>query len=181
MLTELSGKISDALSHLSNEYGKLSVGRANPSLVEGVSVMAYGAPGPLKNIASVSVMDPQTLAINPFDKTLLPEISKGISAANIGLNPQDNGESVLINIPPMTEERRKDIVKIAKKLAEDAKVSIRNIRADCNKNIARAKDEKTITEDEAGNFGIDLQKAIDTANKKIEEAYKIKETDIMKV
>ena len=83
MLSELSGKITDALSHLSSEYGKLSVGRANPGLVESVSVMAYGSPGPLKNVATVSVMDPQTLSINPFDKSLLPDISRGISSANI--------------------------------------------------------------------------------------------------
>ena len=142
---------------------------------------AYGMKQPLKNIATVSVLDTQTLSISPFDRSLIADISRGIGAANLGLTPQDQGESILINIPPLTEDRRRELVKVAKGMAEEARVSIRNIRGDFHKRIQSGKADNTITEDEATNYGIDLQKQIDDANKQIDEVTKHKEEDIMRV
>lgn len=144
MLPDLTEDLKKAESHLSNEFAKLQVGRANPAVVEGITVSAYGSYQPLKNIASVSVMDPQTLSILPWDKSLIRDIDKAITDANLGLNPQNNGESILIKIPTLTEERRKDLVKIAKKLAEEGKIAIRNIRADSMKKSKLLKLQKKL-------------------------------------
>lgn len=141
----------------------------------------YGSMQPIKNSASIGVLDPQTLSISPWDKELIGVICKAITAANIGLNPQSGAESILIKVPQMTEERRKEMAKIVKKYGEDAKVSIRNIRGDFHKQIAKQKTEKEISEDEAKDLESNLQKLIDDANKKIEEATKHKEVDVMKV
>lgn len=126
-------------------------------------------------------MDPQTLSIQPWDKGLIRDIDKAITEASLGLNPQNNGESILIKIPTLTEERRKDLVKIAKKLAEEGKVSVRNIRAESMKKIKAAETAKEIGEDVMKGYESDLQKKIDDEIKKIDEMLTKKETDIMKV
>lgn len=180
MLSNLQNELSKAITHLQSEYAKLQVGRANPALVEGVHVTVYGAVQPLKNIASVTNLDAQTLTIQPWDKTLIKDIEKGISDANLGLNPSNNGESLMIKIPPLTEERRKEIVKVASRLTEEAKVSIRNIRWDYKKKIDTAKTNKEISEDEAKTLESNLQKWIDTAIKDIEAKFHEKESDILK-
>lgn len=143
--------------------------------------MAYGSLGPLKNIAAVSIMDANTIVIQPWDKTLIKDIEKGISDAKIGLNPSNNGESLMIKIPPLTEERRRDLVKIASRLGEEGKVGIRNIRQDFKKKIDKAKADKEISEDEAKGYEANLQKDIDKGIKDIEEMLKVKEVEIMKV
>jgi ribosome recycling factor len=181
MLSDLTEDLKKAELHLSNEFAKLQVGRANPAVVEGITVSAYGSYQPLKNIASVAVMDPQTLSIQPWDKSLIRDIDKAITDANLGLNPQNNGESIMIKIPTLTEERRKDLVKIAKKLAEEGKIAIRNIRADSMKKIKAAETAKEIGEDVAKDYETDLQKKIDAEIKKLEEMLAKKETDILKV
>ena len=136
--------------------------------------MAYGSSQPLKNVAAVSVLDAQTITIQPWDKSVITE-------ANLGLNPNNNGESIMINIPPLTGERRKELVKIASRLLEEGKVGIRNVRADYKKKIDTAKANKEISEDEAKGYEADLQKQIDTATKEVEAMFKKKEEDIMKV
>lgn len=123
--------------------------------------MAYGSLGPLKNIAAVSIMDASTIVIQPWDKSLIKEIEKGISDAKIGLNPSNNGESLMIKIPPLTEDRRKDLVKIANRLGEEGKVGVRNIRQEFKKKIDKSKSDKEISEDEAKIYEINLQKEID--------------------
>lgn len=143
--------------------------------------MAYGSLGPLKNIAAVSIMDASTIVIQPWDKTLIKDIEKGISDAKIGLNPSNNGETLMIKIPPLTEERRRDLVKIASRLGEEGKVGIRNIRQDFKKKIDKAKADKEISEDEAKGYEANLQKDIDKGIKDIEEMLKVKEVEIMKV
>lgn len=173
--------IDKSVSHLNTEYSKLQMWRANPALVEDILVDSYGAMQALKNTASVGLLDSQTLTIKPWDKGVIHAIAKAISESGLGLNPQSMADSIMIKIPPMTEERRKDIAKIAKKLAEEAKVSVRNVRADAMKTIKKAEDDKTISEDERKDLESDLQKKIDDANKKIEEHCKLKEADIMKV
>lgn len=180
MLSNLKNDLNKATEHLKNEFGKLQVGRANPAIVESVLVNAYGTVGPLKNVAAVSNLDAQTLSIQPWDKTLIKDIEKGISDANLGLNPSNNGESLLIKFPPLTEERRKEIVKVAGKITEEAKVSVRNVRADYKKKIDLAKSEKTISEDEAKLHENNLQKEIDAIVKTIENMLSEKEKDILK-
>lgn len=181
MLTNLTSDLKKAEEHLHNEFAKLQVGRANPAIVEGIMISAYGSVQPLKNVASVSIMDAQTLSIMPWDKSLIKDIDRGITDANIGLNPQNNGESIMIKIPTLTEERRRDLVKIAKKLAEDGKIAVRNIRADYAKKIKTAETAKEISEDMTKSFEADLQKAVDAEGKKIDAAFDHKETDIMKI
>ena len=143
--------------------------------------MAYGSLGPLKNIAAVSIMDAQTIVIQPWDKALIRDIEKGISDAKIGLNPSNNGETLMIKIPPLTEERRRDLVKIASRLGEEGKVGIRNIRQEFKKKIDKSKADKEISEDEAKVYETSLQKEIDKGIKEIEEMLKTKEVEIMKV
>ena len=181
MLDEAKKQLEKALHHLEGEFGKLQMGRANPALVEDIRVEQYGSLQALKNCASLNILDPQTLSIAPWDKTLIHPIAKAITEAGVGLNPQTMGDSVLIKIPPMTEERRKDMVKIVKKFAEDGKVSVRNIRGDILKQIKKQETDKLISEDMAKDMEKDLQKLIDDANKNIDEAAKKKEADVMKV
>lgn len=181
MLDFLTPDLQKAEDHLKNEFAKLQVGRANPALVEGIMVSAYGSVQPLKNVASVSIMDAQTISIQPWDKTLIRDIDRAITDASLGLNPQNNGESIMIKVPTLTEERRKDLVKLAKKLAEDGKVAVRNIRADYMKKIKNAETSKEIGEDVAKGYETDLQKQIDKEVDKIEAMLSHKETDIMKV
>ena len=181
MLQKAKDGIDKATKHLDTEYWKLQLGRANPALLEDITVEVYGTPGPLKNSASVSVMDPQTLNIKPWDKSIIHTIEKAISDSGMGLNPQNMWESIIIKVPALNEERRVEITKIAKKLAEDANVAVRNAIADSHKDIKKALDEKEISEDEEKNLQTELQKIVDEANKKVDEHYKNKEVDIMKV
>ncbi|MDD2693669.1 MAG: ribosome recycling factor [Candidatus Gracilibacteria bacterium] len=181
MLTNLQQELHKAKNHLQNELAKLQAGRANPAIVEGVYVMAYGSSQPLKNVAAVSTLDAQTIVIQPWDKTIIRDIEKGISDANLGLNPSNNGESLMIKIPPLTEERRRDLVKLASRLGEDGKVGIRTVRQDFKKKIDSAKANKEISEDEAKSYETDLQKQIDAAMKEVDSFLKTKEDDIMKV
>ncbi len=181
MLADLSSQLTKAVEHLKSEYSKLQAGRAKPELVEDILVPVYGSSMPVKNVASVSVMDQRTLSIIPFDRTTGADICRGIAGANIGLNPQDRGDSILINIPMMTEENRRNLQKIARNMAEDTKVSIRSIRADFHKNIQKAKTDKTESEDVLKAYEEDLQKAIDGTNKQIDDLAKTKEEEVMKI
>lgn len=181
MLSNLQQELSKAINHMKTELSKLQAWRANPAIVEDIYIMAYGNLGPLKNIASVSIMDASTIVIQPWDKSLIKDIEKGISDAKIWLNPSNNGESLMIKIPPLTEERRRDLVKIANRLGEEWKVGIRNIRQEFKKKIDKSKSDKEISEDEAKVYEANLQKEIDKGIKEIEEMLKIKDTDIMKV
>lgn len=181
MLANLQQELNKAKDHMKNELAKLQAGRANPAIVEGVFVMAYGSSQPLRNVAAVSTLDSQTISIQPWDKSVIRDIEKGISDANLGLNPNNNGETIMIKIPALTEERRKELVKVAGRMTEDGKVGIRNIRQDYKKKIDTAKTNKEISEDEAKGYEADLQKSIDAAIREIEGLLKEKETDIMKV
>lgn len=181
MLANLQQELHKAKEHLQNELAKLQAWRANPAIVEGVYVMAYGSSQPIRNVAAVSTLDAQTIVIQPWDKTIIRDIEKGISDASLGLNPSNNGESLMIKIPPLTEERRRDLVKLASRLGEDGKVGIRTVRQDFKKKIDTAKANKEISEDEAKSYETDLQKQIDAAIKEVDSLLKTKEEDIMKV
>jgi len=179
MLHTLTSDLEKAEQHLHDEFAKLQVGRANPAIVESITVMVYGSVQPLRNVASVGTLDAQTISIQPWDKTVLRDIAKAINDANIGLNPQDNGESILIRIPALTEERRRDLAKIAKKLSEEGKVTVRNIRQDYLKKI-KSQDE-SVSEDIVKQQEKDLQKSIDEAIVLVDKMTKHKEEEIMKI
>ena len=164
-----------AVSHLETELAKIRAGKANPIMLKGVSVEYYGNMTPLNQVASVSTPNAQTISIQPWEKDMLEEIEKSIINSNLGLNPVNNGESLLINIPPLTEERRVELTKIAKSESESAKVSIRNTRKDANNKI-KALD---ISEDLKSNLEIDSQELTDKYIKKVDEMFTLKEKDIL--
>lgn len=181
MLTKAKDWIEKAIKHLDLEYSKLQLGRANPAMVESILVEQYGSMQPLQNVASVSNLDAQTLTIKPWDKWVIHSIAKAITDSWMWLNPQTMADSVMIKIPPLTEERRREVAKIAKVLAEEAKVSVRNARQESLKVIKKAEDDKEISEDIRKQNENDLQKLIDEANKRVDEHFKKKEADIMKI
>ena len=164
-----------AISHLETELAKIRAGKANPIMLKGVSVEYYGNMTPLNQVASVSTPNAQTISIQPWEKEMLEEIEKSIINSNLGLNPVNNGESLLVNIPPLTEERRVELTKFAKSESESAKVSIRNSRKDANNKI-KALD---ISEDLKSNLEIDSQELTDKYIKKVDEMFTLKEKDIL--
>ena len=164
-----------AVSHLETELAKIRAGKANPIMLKGISVEYYGNNTPLNQVASVSTPNAQTISIQPWEKDLLDEIEKSIISSNIGLNPVNNGESLLINIPPLTEERRIELTKLAKSESESAKVSIRNTRKDANNKIKNLE----ISDDLKSNLEVDSQDLTDKYIKKVDEMFSAKEKDIL--
>ena len=164
-----------AISHLESELAKIRAGKANPIMLKGISVEYYGNLTPLNQVASVSTPNAQTISIQPWEKEMLDEIEKSIISSNLGLNPVNNGESLLINIPPLTEERRVELTKLAKSESESAKVSIRNTRKDANNKIKSLE----ISDDLKSNLEVDTQDLTDKYIKKVDEMYSIKEKDIL--
>lgn len=180
ILEEAQDGMNKAISHLNLELGKIRAGRANPSMLDSVKVDYYGSLTPLSQIGNVSSLDSRTLTIQPWEKAMLDEITKAIINANLGLNPQNNGEVILISVPVLTEERRKELVKRAKSEGEHAKVSIRSQRKDANDMIKSLKDEG-LSEDQIKDSEAEIQKITDSFTKKVDEFVGLKETDIMKV
>ena len=164
-----------AINHLENELAKIRAGKANPIMLKGITVEYYGNMTPLDQVASVSTPNAQTISIQPWEKSILEEIEKSIISSNLGLNPVNNGESLLINIPPLTEERRIELTKLAKSESESAKVSIRNTRKDANNKIKNLE----ISDDLKSNLEIDTQELTDKYIKKVDEMLSVKEKDIL--
>lgn len=168
--------IAKTLEHLHHEFSKLQTGRANAALVETIAVEAYGQRMEMKGVAGISVQDARTILIQPWDKSVLGAVEKGIQTANIGVNPVNDGSVVRLSFPPMTEERRVQLTKIVSQLAEQSKISIRQERQKANDELKMLDDE-----DEKERARKDLQKLVDEANAKIEESARIKEKEIMTV
>ncbi len=166
-----------ALEHLDKSFINIRAGKANPVMLSTVKVDYYGAQIPLSQVANVNTPDAQTLSVQPWEKTLIPEIEKAIMVANLGFNPMNNGESIIISIPPLTEERRRELVKQAKTEAEHAKVGIRNARKDANTELKKLE----LSEDELKNAEVDVQSMTDKYITKIDEKYQVKEKEIMTV
>ncbi len=164
-----------SINHLETELAKIRAGKANPIMLKGVSIEYYGNMTPLNQVASVSTPNAQTISIQPWEKDLLEEIEKSIINSNLGLNPVNNGESLLINVPPLTEERRMELTKLAKSESESAKVSIRNIRKDANNKIKGL----DLSDDLKSNLEIDSQDLTDKYIKKVDEMFGLKEKDIL--
>lgn len=169
--------MNSAIEHLETELLKIRAGKANPVMLSSVMVDYYGSPTPLSQVANINTPDARTLSIQPWEKALLTEIEKAIMNANLGFNPMNNGESIIISVPPLTEERRKELAKMAKAETETAKVSIRNARKDANKEIKKSE----VSDDEQNNCEIDVQKHTDAYIKKTDEVYVRKEKEILTV
>jgi len=175
---EASDHMKKSVNHLEKELLKIRAGRANPSMLEGVRLEYYGSLTPLSQVSNISTPDARTLAVQPWEKGLITEIERAIMNANLGLNPQNNGEMVIINIPPLTEERRRDLVKRARAEAEDAKIGIRTARKDANDML---KDIDGVSEDIIKDAEERVQDLTNKHVAKVEEVLAVKETDIMKV
>jgi ribosome recycling factor len=166
-----------ALKHLDKEMLNIRAGKANPIMLSGVKVDYYGTPTPLSQVANVNSPDGRTLTVQPWEKVMLSEIEKAILVANLGLNPMNNGESIIINIPVLTEERRRELAKLAKAEVESAKISIRAARKDANTEIKNP----DISEDLQKNFEIDIQNITDQYISKADETFSLKEKEILTV
>ena len=177
----LEEKSKKSISVLKEDLNTVRAGRANPSLLDKVMVDYYGSPTPLKNLANIAVPDPRTLLITPFDPKSISEIEKGINVANIGINASNDGKCVRLVIPQVTEERRKELTKTVKKMGEDSKIAIRNIRRDANDELKKREKAHEITEDELKKALEDVQKATDKTIKEIDEIVAAKEKEIMEV
>lgn len=169
--------MGNALKHLEKQFLNIRAGKASPSMVGSVMVDYYGNPTPLPQIANVNTPDGMTISIQPWEKAMIPEIERGIHLANLGFNPMNNGESVIITVPPLTEERRKDLAKQAKSASEEAKIGVRNDRKNAN-NELKALD---ISEDLKKGLEEDIQEMTDKHIKKIDEIFGVKEKEIMTV
>ncbi len=178
MISVLKTTTSNALDHLKQVYSGLQAGRASASIIDDIQVESYGAMMPIKNVATVTCPDATTLRVEPWDKSIVGAIEKAILLADIGISPQNMGEHILLPVPPMTEDRRKKLVKIVHEEAEKAKITLRNVRQDSMK---KAKSDEDLSEDAQKSLEKEIQEIIDTANKEVEEISKKKEEDIMKV
>ncbi len=174
-------KMTKTLSVLKEELNTVRAGRANAALLDQVTVDYYGVPTPLKNLANIQVPDPRSLTIIPFDPKSLKNIEKAIQISNLGINPTNDGKNIRLVIPPLTEERRKELTKVIKKMGEEAKVAVRNCRRDANEQIKKAEKNGDLTEDDVKSDLDDIQKATDKCMKDVDEIVANKEKELMEL
>ncbi len=172
-------RMKEAVEHLKREYKRLRASRANPAILEGVKVNYYGQLIPINQIASITAAEGRLLIINPWDANALPEIERAIIAANLNLTPKKEGKVLKIEIPPLSEERRKELVKLAKQMAEEAKIHIRNVRRDAIEKIREMEKNKEITEDDRYRGEEQIQKITDKFIEEVDKAFKEKEKEIL--
>ena len=180
-LAECEDRMTKGLESFRRELASIRAGKATPALLDNIRVDYYGTPTPLKQIASVSAPEARLLVVQPWDKTLLTPIARAIQTSDLGLNPQDDGQLIKIPIPPLNEERRKDLVKMAHKLAEEGRVAVRNARRDMNEQIKKAQKDGQLPEDDARRQTEAVQKLHDKYIAQIEEILKKKEAEVMEV
>ncbi|MBN9318398.1 MAG: ribosome recycling factor [Caulobacterales bacterium 68-7] len=181
VLSRYKDRMDKAITALKDEFAGLRTGRASAGLLDQVMVDAYGSQAPLNNFASVSVPEPRMISVSIWDKSVVAAVDKAIRSAGLGLNPVIEGTNLRIPIPPLTEERRKDLAKIAGKYAEQQKIAVRNVRRDANDDLKKAEKDNAVTEDERKRMETEVQKFTDEAIKRIDEALKTKEQEIMQV
>ena len=179
--SEAEQKSTASVQIMRQELAGLRTGRASVHLLDGVRVDAYGAEMPIDQVASVSAPEPQALSVSVWDAGLTSSVEKAIRDSNLGLNPQTAGGVIRLNLPPLTEERRRELTKVAHEYAENAKIAIRNVRQDLLQQIKKAVADKEISEDDQRRFGEELQKIFDAKNEEVDEIAKKKESDIMSV
>lgn len=177
----LEERIAKSIEVLKSDLNTVRAGRANPALLDKVMVDYYGSPTPLKNLSNISVPDPRTLLITPFDPKSIGEIEKAINIADIGITPSNDGKSVRLAIPQVTEERRKELTKTTKKMGEEAKVAIRNLRREANDVLKKQQKEGELTEDDLKGELDEVQKKIEKAVKEIDSIVAAKDKEIMEV
>ena len=181
LIKEASHKMDKSIEALRSELSKVRTGKATTTLLDGVKVNYYGTMTPINQVGNLTVLDAHTLSITPWDKSMVQALEKAILEANLGFNPISDGTNIKIPVPILTEERRKDFVKLVKKFGEDNKVAIRNVRRDANDHLKREQKEKKISEDELKDAEAEVQKLTDNHIKLIDEIIKHKEKEIMEV
>lgn len=174
-------KMDSAIEVLKKELGSIRTGRASLALIDGIKVEYYGTPTPLQQLASLSIPESRQIAIQPWEQKIISDIEKAILKSDLGLTPMNDGKVIRINIPQLTEERRKQIVKIARKYSEDSKIAVRNIRRDINEEIKKLEKEKHISEDDTKQSLDEIQQLTDSHIKKADELLSHKEKEIMEV
>ncbi|MBN1541165.1 ribosome recycling factor [candidate division KSB1 bacterium] len=174
-------RMDQSIEAIRGELAKLRTGKASPALLDGVVVNYYGSPTPIRQVANVSAPEPRLLVVQPWERNLLGEIEKAILKADLGLNPTNDGILIRIPIPQLTEERRRDLVKLAKKAGEESKVAVRNVRRDANEKLKKAEKSGEISEDQMHTAQEKVQSLTDEAVKKIDEILEHKEKDIMEI
>lgn len=181
ILLEADDKMSKAVDFLHEQFNGLRTGKASPSLVDNIHIDYYGASTRLRDLANISTPEPRLIVINPFDPSSLDAISKAIQAANLGITPMSDGRIVRVPIPELSEERRKELLKVAKRMAEEQRVAVRNVRRDANDQIKALQKNNKITEDERDAAHQDIQQSTDDYVKRIDEMVVAKEADVMEV
>jgi ribosome recycling factor len=174
-------RMDKSVAALKEEFNGLRTGRANVGLLDPVQVQAYGSSAPLNSVAAISVPEPRMIAVSVWDKSMVGPVEKAIRAAGLGLNPIVDGQTLRIPVPPLTEERRKELAKLAGKYAEQQKIAIRNIRRDANDDLKKAEKASDISQDDQKKMETEVQKDTDAAIKRVDEALKTKEQEIMQV
>ncbi|ELX8380897.1 ribosome recycling factor [Providencia vermicola] len=172
-------RMEKSVEALKNQISKVRTGRASPSLLDGIMVDYYGAATPLRQLANVTVEDARTLAISVFDRSMSPAIEKAIMASDLGLNPSSAGTVIRVPLPPLTEERRKDLIKVVRAEAEQGRIAVRNVRRDANDKVKALLKDKEISEDDERRSQDDIQKLTDGYIKKVDEALAQKEAELM--
>ncbi len=170
--------MDSAIKHLEKQFVNIRAGKASPAMLGSVMVEYYGSQTPLSQVANVNTPDGRTITVQPWEKKMLQEIERGIMIANLGFNPMNNGETIIINVPALTEERRRELAKQAKAEAEDAKIGVRSARKEANNDIKKLEDA---SEDQKKNAETDVQQLTDKYVKKIDDLFEIKEKEIMTV
>ena len=181
ILRDVKERMNKSIDALQVELAKVRTGRANPSLLEHVTVDCYGSKSPLNQVASVVVEDARTLMVKPWDKQLLPLVEKALLSADLGLNPSTSGDSIRVPLPPLTEERRKGMIKIVREEAEQGRVAVRNVRRDANTDLKNMVKEKLLSEDDERRALTQVQSATDDAIATIDEVLSAKEKDLMTI
>ena len=181
IISDAKARMEKSVDVMSKEFANVRTGRANASLLDGIKVAYYGAETPLLQLSSINSPDARTLEIKPYDKSALAEIEKAVFGANLGLTPQNDGKVIRISFPPLTEERRKDLVKVIKKMSEDARIAVRSVRRDANDKIKAMEKAKSISEDEFKNGEAQMQKATDATMGRIDELAKKKEAELLEI
>ena len=181
VLKDLEKKFKTSLEHFRRDLSKLRTGRANLNIFEDIKVEYYGVPTPVNQMAKIGIPDPSLITVQPYDATLLEAIDKAVKASGLGFNPINDGKVLKIPIPPLDEERRREIVKVVKKMLEDEKTALRNMRREAKEFIEELEKEKEITEDDKFKGFEELQKLTDDYTKKTEEVASVKEKEIMQV
>lgn len=170
-----------SLDNLKKEFSKVRTGRANVALLDDVRVNYYGTPTPLNQVGTLTVPEPRLITVQPWEKQLIPEIEKAIFKADLGLNPSSDGQMIRIAIPPLTEDRRKEMVKQVRRMGEDTKVAVRNARRDANESLKKLEKDKEISEDDLKRGEKEVQEVTDGFIKKVDEAVAHKEKEIMEI